>query len=88
MGFSPACLRLSGCLAMPKDLTAKDVLYALEYLGDALVRIPVRNGRAKWQMRDSGFIVRESVANEVRANSSVYSIQELTRQIVKWRAAA
>ncbi len=73
---------------MPKDLTTKDVLYALEYLGDTLVRVPIRDGRAKWQMRDSGLPVKEGVANEVRSNAATYSVQELSRQIVKWRVAS
>jgi hypothetical protein len=73
---------------MPNDLTVKDVLYALEYLGDALVRAPVRNGRAKWQMRGSGLHVKDSVADAVRANGSTQSINDLALQVVKWKSAA
>lgn len=73
---------------MAKDLTAKDVLYAFEYLGDALVRVPIRDGRAKWQMRQSGMSVKESVANEVRSCPSISSYQDLSRQVIVWGSAA
>lgn len=73
---------------MPKDLTAKDVFYALEYLGDALVRVPIRDGKAKWQMRDSGFHVKDSVASAVQASGNVVAFQDLGRSIIKWKAAA
>lgn len=73
---------------MAKDLTVKDVFYALEYLGDALIRISIRDGRARWQMRDSGMPVKEGIANEVCASGKVEAFAELSRQIVKWRVAA
>lgn len=73
---------------MAKDLTAKDVLYALEYLGDALVRVPIRDGRAKWQMRKSGMTVKDGVAYEVRSNPAISSHQELSKQIIVWGRAA
>lgn len=73
---------------MAKDLTAKDVLYALEYLGDALVRIPIRDGRAKWEMRDSGLSVKERIAGEVQQHPSVSAYADLSKTIVVWRRAA
>ena len=73
---------------MAKDLTVKDVLYALEYLGDALVRTPIRDGRAKWQMRNSGMSVKDSVAASVQLNPNVEAYADLGRSVVKWRTAA
>ena len=73
---------------MAKDLTAKDVLYALEYLGDALVRVPIRDGRAKWQMRSSGHVVKDGVAASVQLNANVEVYADLGRSIIKWRRAA
>lgn len=73
---------------MPKDLTAKDVLYALEYLNDALVRIPIRDGKARWEMRDSRLPVKERIAGEVQASSSVEAYSDLARTVVVWRRAA
>lgn len=72
---------------MAKDLTQKDVLYALEYMGDALLRTPIRDGKARWHMR-SGATVKESVADAVRSSGSVSSMEDLGRQIVVWKAAA
>lgn len=73
---------------MPKDLTAKDVLYALEYLGEALVRTPIRDGKAVWRMQVSGQTVKDRVADEVRASPSVTSTTDMARQIITWRRAA
>lgn len=73
---------------MPKDLTTKDVLYALEYLGDALLRIPIRDGKAKWQMRDSGLPVKERIAGEVQHHSNVTAYADLAKTVVVWRRAA
>jgi hypothetical protein len=70
---------------MANDLTAKDVLYALEYLGDALIRSPAKTNRTNWQMRKSGLGVKEKVANEVRENRSTLSINDAGNQIIKWR---
>lgn len=72
---------------MAKELTVKDVLYALEYMGDALIRTPISDGRARWNLR-SGAAVKEYVANAVRASGSVSSVEDIGRQIVVWRAAA
>lgn len=72
---------------MAKDLTAKDVLYALEYLGDALIRTPLRDGKARWHMR-TGATVKEGVANAVRASASLVSFEDAGRQFLTWRAAA
>ena len=73
---------------MPKDLTAKDVLYALEYMGDALVRIPISDGKVRWQMKAGGQSVKEVVANEVRASGCVVGIEDHGRQLIVWRRAA
>lgn len=73
---------------MPKDLITKDVLYALEFMHDALVRIPISDGKARWEMKAGRQSVRESVANEVRASGSVVGIEDHGRQIIVWRAAA
>jgi hypothetical protein len=72
---------------MAKDLTAKDVLYALEYLGDALERISIRDGKAVWRMR-SGSTVKDRIADEVRSNANVQCSTHLSRQTVTWRAVA
>lgn len=73
---------------MTKDLTVKDVLYALEYLGDALVRVPIRDGRAKWQMRNSGMAVKDSIAASVQLNPNIEAYADLGRAVVKWKRAA
>jgi|GEM_PF-4228055 len=72
---------------MAKDLTAKDVLYALEYLHDALIRTPISDGRARWNLR-SGAAVKEAVANAVRASGSISAVEDHGRQIIVWRSAA
>jgi len=72
---------------MPKDLTTKDVLYALEYMNDALLRTPIVDGRARWNMR-SGAAVKDSVANAVRASGFVHAFDDCGRQIITWKAAA
>lgn len=73
---------------MAKDLTAKDVLYALEYMRDALMRVPT-SGKARWMMKATGAPVKECVANEVRASGRVSSIDERDgRQLIVWSAAA
>lgn len=74
-----------------RDLTTKDVLYALEYMHDALLRIPAQThgGKAKWRMRGTGAPVKESVANDVRASGLVNSAAEPNgSQSITWRVAA
>lgn len=74
-----------------RDTTVKDVLYALEYMHDAMVRIPPQTmgGKAKWTMKSTGAAVKESVANEVRSSGSVTALDERDgRQLIVWRAAA
>ncbi len=76
---------------MPKDTTVKDVLYALQYMHDAMVRTPPQTmgGKAKWTMQKTGATVKESVANEVRGSGSVTSLDDRDgRQLIVWRAAA
>lgn len=73
---------------MAKDLTAKDVLYALEYLGDALVRTPIRDGKAKWEMRDSRLAVKDRIAGEVQAHPNVAAYPDMAKTVVVWRSAA
>ena len=76
---------------MAKDITLKHVLYALEYMRDALVRVPPKSigGKAKWQMKATGASVKDSVANEVRASGHVMAISERDgSELVVWRAAA
>ena len=73
---------------MAKTLTAKDVLYALEYLGDALVRIPASDGKAHWQMQITRQPVKEPVANEVRASGSIVAVEDHGRQLIIWKQAA
>lgn len=70
---------------MAKDLTAKDVRYALEYLGDALERTPIRDGKARWHLR-TGATVKEVVANEIRSGGNVSSIEDAGRQIIRWQS--
>lgn len=72
---------------MPKDLTVKDVLYALEYMNDALLRTPISDGKARWHLR-TGATVKETVANAVRTSGHISSIEDAGRQIITWRAAA
>lgn len=73
---------------MANDLTAKDVLYALQYLDDALIRHPSKTNRTNWQMRKSGSSVKEGVANQVRESDGVVSVNEMSTQIIKWKAGA
>lgn len=73
---------------MPKDLTVKDVLYALEYLNDRMIRTPIRDGKAVWTMKAGGQTVRPSIAQEVCASGFVSSIEDRGRAIVMWRQAA
>lgn len=73
---------------MPKDLTVKDVLYALEYVGDAMIRIPAGNSKAHWEMQIAHQPVKETVANEVCASGSVVGTQDRGRQVIIWRRAA
>lgn len=72
---------------MRKELTTKDVLYALEYLGDALERISIRDGKAQWRMR-SGAVVKDRIAHEVTGHPGVSITTHLSRQIVMWKQAA
>lgn len=74
-----------------RDTTVKDVLYALEYLHDAMVRTPPQSmgGKAKWAMKATGASVKESVANEVRSSGAVTALDERDgRQLIVWRAAS
>lgn len=73
---------------MPKDLTTKDVLYALQYMGDALVRVPINDGNARWEMQIGRRAVKERVANEVRASGSVVGVEDHGRQLIIWKQAA
>ena len=75
---------------MPKDLTTKDVLYALEYMQDAMARIPSQTGgKPKWQMKAGGQPVKESVANEVRASGLVVSLPKRNgSELIVWKAVA
>jgi hypothetical protein len=72
---------------MANDLTVKDVLYALEYMNDALLRTPISDGKARWHMR-TGATVKEAVANTVRSSGHIQSVEDMGRQIIIWRAAA
>lgn len=74
-----------------RDLTTKDVLYALEFTGDAMVRVPPQTmgGKAKWQMKATGSSVKESIANEVRSSGRVKSVPERNgAESIVWGAAA
>lgn len=68
---------------MAKPVTEKDVLYAMEYLGDALERASIRDGRHKWQMKNSGLSVGDRVADAVRMNPMVYPIDNFSNQIFR-----
>lgn len=72
---------------MAKDLTVKDVLYALEYMNDALLRTPISDGRARWHMR-TGATVKEAVANAVRSSGHIQSSEDMGRQVIIWRGTA
>lgn len=76
---------------MPKDLTTKDILYALEFLHDALVRTPPRSlgGKPSWQMKATGAPVKEAIANEVRNSGAVVAVPDHGgRELIVWRSAA
>ena len=73
---------------MPKDLTVKDVFYALEYLNDQMIRTPIRDGKAVWSMKIGGQTVRPSIAQEVCTSGSVSSFEDRGRAIVVWARAA
>lgn len=72
---------------MSKDLTVKDVLYAMEYLHDAMVRTPPQSmgGKGKWNMKATGATVREAIANEVRSSGKIEAFDERDgRQVLMW----
>lgn len=73
---------------MPKDLTVKDVLYALQYLNDQMIRTPIRDGKAVWAMKVGGQTVKPSIAQEVCASGAVSCIEDRGRAIVMWKQAA
>ena len=73
---------------MANAVTLRDVLYALEYLHDAMVRTPISDGKYRWNMRAGGQVVKDSVANAVCASGRVSSIDDFGTQIIVWRAAA
>lgn len=70
---------------MAKDLTTKDVLYALEYMHDAMER----QTSGKWIIASTKAPVRDSIANEVRSSGCVLAIdQRGGKQQIIWKAAA
>lgn len=73
---------------MPKDLTVKDVLYALQYLNDQMIRTPIRDGKAVWTMKIGGQTVKQSVADGVCASGAVTSFEDRGRAVVRWKQAA
>ena len=76
---------------MPKDLTAKDVLYALEYTRAEMVREPGKSmgSRPSYHLHPTGERVKESVALEVRGTAGVGSVADRNgRQVFFWRAVA
>lgn len=76
---------------MASDITVKDVFYGLQYMRDALVRVPptTAGGKAKWRMKSSGAAVRESIANEVRASGLVSVLPERNgAEHIVWKAVA
>lgn len=70
---------------MPKSLTAKDVLYALEYLNERLVL--GRDG--KWTLEPSHQRVLPHVADEAKAHGGVVGRPDHSGLAVyAWSAAA
>lgn len=66
---------------MAKDLTTKDILYALQYLDDALER----QQSGKWVMASTRAPVRPAVVTEVSASGHVFSVNERDgRQRLLW----
>lgn len=73
---------------MRKDLTVKDVLYALEYMHDQMVRTPAGNGKAAWMMKAGGQPVKQRIADEVCASGLVSSFEDHGKAFVTWRRVA
>lgn len=77
---------------MANAATVKDVLYALEFLGERLCRWPTLKpgGKSAWALEPSGRKVPESVANTVRSSSQVTTVPSSRYGEVSyvWKAAA
>lgn len=77
---------------MPKEITLKDVLYALEFGRETLVRHPpaAAGGAPKWELQPSGNRVKVSIADHISASGSVVVVETKLSgwQRLAWRAAA
>jgi hypothetical protein len=70
---------------MPKQLTAKDVLYALEYLHERLTLNP----DGKWSLEPSRQRVSPHVADEAKAHGGVVGRPDRSGcAVYVWQAAA
>ena len=70
---------------MPKQLTAKDVLYALEYLHERLTL----GSDGKWRLGASNQIVPAHVADEAKAHGGVVGRPDRSGLAVYvWQSAA
>jgi hypothetical protein len=68
-----------------KQITTKDVLYALEYLSERLVLRP----DGKWRLEPSGQIVPDRAADEAKAHGGIVAYPDRSGLAVYgWRAAA
>lgn len=77
---------------MAKDLTVKDVQYALQFGHETLVHYPraATGKQPVWELEPSRNRVKPSVANEIAASGSVHAIETKLSgfQRLAWRAAA
>lgn len=71
---------------MPKPVTEKDVLYALEYLGSRLV---MHAGvKASWTLEPGGLKVAPSIADIARAHGNIAPTNVRGEVSYAWKAAA
>lgn len=72
---------------MAKAATIKDVLYALEFLGEQLVRYPPEPPKRNttWLLPKSKVNVPQDVVDKIRQNSNLVAIDDFR---FGWRAPA
>lgn len=76
---------------MAKAATLKDVLYALEFMGERLCRWQAVGARpSAWSIEPSGVKVTPSIANEALAHGGLVAAPESKHGVVSyvWRQAA
>lgn len=59
---------------MPANVTVKDVHYAMQFLHEELVRVPVNFSKSRYYLHPSGKPVPDGVAVEARAHQAIKSV--------------